>query len=183
MQLRFPTRALTLAAVTIGAGSALVLGAPAAMAAHESSNALSYAPVAKSSAPDASGRGVINYVKGTSGEEEPNTEWTSSFRFSGLAPDVTYTVTVKGRFAVATDSSAICSFTTSTSGAGGCTARFTGLRRLAVSQLVTGDSAQGAPVLQATRQAVLAGPGSITSRGGCREPEQMGSTCAAPGRA
>jgi len=182
MQLRFPTRALTLAAVTIAAGSALVLGAPAAMAAHESSNALSYAPVANSSAPDASGRGVINYVKGTSGEE-PNTQWTSSFRFSGLAPDVTYTVTVKGRFAVATDSSAICSFTTSTSGAGGCAARFTGLQRLAVSQLVTGDSAQGAPVLQATRQAVVAGPGSITSRGGCREPEQMGSTCAAPSRA
>ena len=180
MQLRFPTRALTLAAVTIGAGSALVLGAPAAMAAHESSNALSYAPVANSLAPYASGRGVINYVKGTSGAE-PNTEWTSSFRFSGLAPDVTYTVTVKGRFAVATDSSAICSFTTSTSGAGGCSARFTGLRRLAVSQLVTGDSAQ-APVLQATRLAVVAGPGSITSRGGCREPEQMGSTCAAPGR-
>jgi len=181
MQLRLPTRALTLAAVTIGAGSALVLGAPAAMAAHESSNALSYASVANSSAPHASGRGVINYVKGTSGAE-PNTQWTSSFRFSGLAPDVTYTVTVEGRFKSPTDSSKICSFTTNTAGSGGCTAKFTGLQRLAVSQLVTGDTAQ-VPVLQATRQAVVAGPGSITSRGGCREPEQAGSTCAAPGRA
>lgn len=90
----------------------------------------------------------MNYVKGTSGEE-PNTEWTSSFRFSGLNPDTAYTVTVKGRFAEATESSAICSFTTATSGAGECSARFTGLRLLAVSQLVIGNTAAGAPVLQA----------------------------------
>ena len=40
----------------------------------------------------------------------------------------------------------------------------------------------GTPVLQATRQAVVTGPGSITSDGGCREPAQAGSTCEAPGR-
>lgn len=181
MQLRSPARALALAAATLTAGTAMIVGAPTALAAHESNNRLTYTPVAGSASPDASGRGVINFVKGASGEE-PDTKWTSSFRFSGLLGDTTYTVIVKGRFAVATESSAICSFTTTTSGNGGCTARFTGLRRLAVSQLVTGDSAAGVPVLQATRQAVLAGPGSITSRGGCREPEQAGSTCVAPGR-
>lgn len=182
MQLRSPARALALAAATLAGGTALIVGAPAAMAAHESSNHLSYTPAASSNSPGASGRGVINYVKGTSGEE-PDTEWTSSFRFSGLVGDTTYTVIVKGRFAVATESSAICSFTTTTSGDGGCAARFTGLQRLAVSQLVTGDTAAGVPVLQATRQAVLpGGPGSITSSGGCREPEQGGSTCVAPGR-
>lgn len=181
MQLSSPARALTLAAVTLAAGSALLVGAPAAMAAHESSNHLSYAPVTGSTMPDASGRGIINYVKGTPGEE-PDTEWTSSFRFSGLSGATTYTVIVKGRFAVAAESSAICSFTTTTSGEGGCAARFTGLQRLAVSQLVTGATAAGVPVLQATRQAVLSGPGSITSSGGCREPEQVGSTCVAPGR-
>jgi len=172
MQLRSPARLLALATVTIGVGSALVIGAPAAMAAHESANHLSYAPVAGSAFPDAGGRGVINYVKETSGAE-PNTQWTSSFRFSGLVANMSYTVTVKGR------SSAICSFTTTRSGNGGCATAFTGLEKLGVSQLVT---ASGAPVLQATRQGVAMGPGSITSSGGCREPAQGGSTCAAPGR-
>ena len=181
MKLRTPARAISLAAVAVTAGTVLIVGAPTAMASHESSNHLTYAPVAGDTVPDASGQGVINYVKGTSGQE-PNTEWTSSFRFSGLSGATTYTVIVKGRFAVATESSAICSFTTTTSGDGGCAARFTGLQRLAVSQLVTGDGPAGVPVLQATRQAVLAGPGSITSSGGCREPDQGGSTCVAPGR-
>ncbi len=181
MQLRSPARLLALATVTIGVGSALVIGAPAAMAAHESANHLSYAPVAGSASPGAGGRGIINYVKGTSGVE-PNTQWTSSFRFSGLAANMSYTVTVKGRFAPATASSAICSFTTTRSGNGGCATTFTGLQRLGVSQLVTGPDASGAPVLQATRQGVAMGPGSITSSGGCREPAQGGSTCAAPGR-
>ena len=180
MQLRSPARLLALATVTIGVGSALVIGAPAAMAAHESANHLSYAPVG-SAFPGAGGRGIINYVKGTSGAE-PNTQWTSSFRFSGLAANMSYTVTVKGRFESPTESSAICSFTTTRSGSGGCATTFTGLKRLGVSQLVIGPNASGAPVLQATRQALLVGPGSITSSGGCREPAQGGSTCAAPGR-
>lgn len=115
------------------------------MAAHESSNSPSFAPVAISSAPDGGGQGVIGYVKGTSGEE-PTTEWTSSFRFFDLTPGTACTVTVKGRFAIATASSAICSFTTTSSGDGGCSTRFTGLQRLAVSQLVTGDTAAGVPV-------------------------------------
>ncbi len=181
MQLRPPARLLALATVTIGVGSALVIGAPAAMAAHESANHLSYAPVAGSASPDAGGRGIINYVKGTSGVE-PDTQWTSSFRFSGLAANMSYTVTVKGRF-TSVPSSAICSFTTTRSGNGGCATAFTGLQKLGVSQLVTGPDASGAPVLQATRQGpLLMGPGSITSSGGCREPAQGGSTCAAPGR-
>ncbi len=67
------------------------------------------------------------------------------------------------------------------SGNGGCATAFTGLEKLGVSQLVTGADASGAPVLQATRQGLAMGPGSITSSGGCREPAQGGSTCAAPG--
>lgn len=181
MQVRSPARALTLAAVTVGAGSVWFFGATAAAATHESANHLSFAPVVNSAAPDASGSGVINYVKGVSGEE-PDTEWTSSFAFAGLSSDTAYTVIVKGRFADATTSSAICSFATTTAGTGGCDARFSGLQRLAVSQLVTGTDAGGTPVLQATRQAVLAGPGSITSSGDCREAQQSGSTCFAPGR-
>ena len=164
-----------LAAVVVGGLAALP-----ALATHESNNTLTFAPVAASPSPDASGAGVINYVKGLSGDE-PNTAWTSSFRFQGLAPNATYTVVVRGRFADPTVFSAICSFTTDAAGAGSCSEQFTGLQRLAIAQLRIGGAA-GTPVLQATRQAVVAGPGEIVSRGDCREPDQGGSICQAPGR-
>jgi hypothetical protein len=161
-------------------GLVALLALPAtALAAHESNNKLVFAPVAGSPAPDAAGGGVINYIKGTS-DEEPDTAWSSAFRFSGLAPDTTYTVVVRGRFADAAAFSAICEFTTNPSGVGTCQSQFLGLQRLAIAQLRLGG-ASGAPVLQATRQAVVSGPGSITSDGGCREPDQGGSTCEAPG--
>ncbi len=161
-------------------GLVALLAVPAtALAAHESNNKLVFAPVAGSPAPGAAGDGVINYIKGTS-EEEPDTAWSSAFRFSGLAPDTTYSVVVRGRFADPTVFSAICEFTTNVSGIGTCQSQFTGLERLAIAQLRLGG-VDGTPVLQTTRQAVVAGPGSITSDGGCREADQMGSTCEAPG--
>lgn len=101
--------------------------------------------------------------------------------YSGLTPSTGYTVVVRGRFADPATFSGICSFTTNAQGNGSCHSRFTGLQRLAISQLRIGGET-GAPVLQATRQAVASGPGSIVSRGGCREPDQAGSTCTAPGR-
>ena len=162
-------------------GLVALLAVPAtALAAHESNNKLVFAPVAGSPALDGAGSGVINYIKGIS-EKEPDTAWSSAFRFSGLAPDTAYTVVVRGRFADPAVFSAICEFTTNASGIGGCESQFTGLLRLAIAQLRLGG-ANGAPVLQATRQAVVSGPGSITSDGGCREPDQAGSTCQAPGR-
>ncbi len=168
----------TLAMIGISAAALATLALPAS-AAHESNNRLVFAPVATAPSSTASGTGTINYVKGTSGEE-PYTEWTSSFRFTGLAADTGYTVVVRGRFLNALAFSDICSFTTNSTGVGSCTSRFTGLQRLAVAQLRV--TATGTPVLQATRQAVVSGPGSITSSGGCREPDQVGTTCAAPGR-
>lgn len=167
------TRTLTMIGISAAALATLALPASAA---HESNNRLQFAPVAASPSPNASGAGTINYVKGTSGEE-PFTEWTSSFRFNGLAAETGYSVVIRDRFADDGTFSAICSFTTNSTGAGSCTSRFTGLLRLAVAQLRT---LTGAPVLQATRP--TAGPGSITSSGGCREPDQAGDTCAAPGR-
>ena len=162
-------------------GLVALLAVPAtALAAHESNNKLVFAPVAGSLAPDGAGNGVINYIKGIS-EEEPDTAWSSAFRFSGLAPDTAYTVVVRGRFAAPTVFSAICEFTTNANGIGGCQSRFTGLQRLAIAQLRLGGVG-GTSVLQATRLAVVSGPGSITSDGGCREPDQAGGTCAAPGR-
>jgi hypothetical protein len=161
-------------------GLVALLALPAtAFAAHESNNSLVFDPVAGSPAPDSAGAGVINYIKGIS-EEEPDTAWSSAFRFSGLAPDTTYTVVVRGRFADPTVFSAICEFPTNAAGVGACQSQFTGLERLAIAQLRLGD-VNGMPVLQATRQAVVSGPGSITSDGGCREPDQAGGTCEAPG--
>ena len=164
-------------------GLVALLALPAsALAAHESNNKLTFAPVAGSLAPDGAGSGIINYIKGTS-EDEPDTAWSSAFRFSGLAPDTTYTVVIRGQFADATAFSAICELTTNGSGNGACQSQFLGLQRLAIAQLRLGGVG-GTPVLQATRQAVLpGGPGAITSDGGCREPDQAGSTCEAPGRA
>ena len=162
------------------AGLALALVVPATVfAAHESNNKLSFEPTATSSLPGASGSGVINYVKGISGTE-PDTAWTSAFRFSGLTPDAMYTVVVRGRFADPTVFSGICTFSANAAGVGTCQSDFLGLQRLAIAQLRVGGET-GVAVLQATRQAVVAGPGSITSDGGCREPDQAGSTCAAPG--
>ncbi len=161
-------------------GLVALLALPATtLAAHESNNKLIFAPVAGSPTPEGAGSGVINYIKGIS-EEEPDTAWSSAFRFSGLAPDTAYTVVVRGQFADPAVFSAICEVTTNASGSGTCQSQFTGLQRLAIAQLRLGG-AGGTPVLQATRQAVVAGPGSITSDGGCREADQMGSTCEAPG--
>lgn len=144
-----------------------------ALASHESNNSLTFAPVVGSPSPEASGAGVINYVKGAS-TDEPNTVWTSSFHFAGLAPDTAYSVFVLSR-------GGICTFTSTTNGQGSCTNTFVSLPKLGIAQLRLGGDA-GPVVLQATRQAVASGPGEIVSRGGCREPDQMGSTCQAPGR-
>lgn len=175
--MRASFRLLTLLTLLLGLLSGTAL---AVSAAHESNNRLTFAPVAASPSPDATGSGVINYIKGTSGQE-PDTQWTSSFRFTGLLPDTAYTVVVRGRFSDATAFSAICSFTTNAEGMGGCAERFTGLQRLAVAQLRLGG-VKGPAVLQATRQAVVAGPGEIVSRGGCREADSAGAICNAPGK-
>lgn len=142
-------------------------------AAHESNNDLTFAPVANSPSPNAAGKGTINYIKGLSGEE-PDTTWQSSFQFTGLEPNTTYTIVVKGRFADPNAFSGICTFTTNNQGNGTCETRFTSLQRLGVAQLRLGGEG-GAVVLEATRAS-----GSITSSGACREAPQVG--CDAPGR-
>ena len=156
------------AAVSLGGLTALP-----ALASHESNNSLTFAPVAGSLSPMASGAGVINYLKGVS-TEEPNTVWASSFHFAGLGPDTIYSVFVFSR-------GGICTFTSTANGQGSCTNTFVSLPKLGIAQLRLGGDA-GPAVLQATRQAVASGPGEIVSRGGCREPDQAGSTCQAPGR-
>jgi hypothetical protein len=154
------------------------LAAVPALASHEGNNDLSFAPVAHSPSPDASGAGIVNYVKGGS-TVEPDTTWTSSFHFIGLAPDTTYTVVL---FMAGVPHSGICTFTTNVNGHGGCTSTFQTLDRFGSAQLRLGGDT-GTPVLQATRHSTGdVGPGEIISRGDCREPDQLRSLCTAPGR-
>lgn len=146
----------------------------------ESNNSLSFVPVAGSPSPGASGKGVVNFVLGASGETADESKWKATFNFKGLEPGTEYTVAVRG--GLGTDPmafSGICNFMTNVSGIGVCQNQFSGLQRLDVVQLRVGDE-NGQPVLQATRQATASGPGTIVSRGGCRE--EGGETCEAPGR-
>lgn len=165
--------------------------APAASASHESSNRLDFDAVGAGSAVDGGGR--INYVKGASDGTEDGSVWQQSLRFTGLPAGQSYTVVVKkgageGEQVPGTADRTICTFTSDASGRGSCTGRFLELRALAVAQVQT---ASGTVVAQATRTGApnpaggsftAAAPGEITSTGGCREPEQAGNQCAAPGR-
>lgn len=180
-----------LSAVAALAVLPLVALVPPASAAHESSNRLDFDALVGFTA---DGGGRINYVKGASGESEENSVWQQSLRFTGLAAGTQYTVVVKkgegdDETVPGSRDRLICTFTASTSGTGTCTGRFLELRALAVAQLQkAGDRTV---VAQATRTGApnppsgvftAAAPGEITSNGGCREPEQGGSQCVAPGQ-
>jgi len=134
-------------------------------AAHESNNRIVFQAEADA---DASGSGTINYVKGREGESNL---WVATFRFAGLTAGSTYTVRAFGPGG--SSPIEICSFTVTDGGRGRCTAQFPDLPFLG-GVTVTGD---GAVALRALRA-----QGDIVSSGGCREPDQAGGTCAAPGR-
>ncbi len=168
--MRTPSRLVLVAAA---AGTLLAVASPAS-AAHESSNKLTFVGAA-------SGTGSINYVKGTSGEE-PDSSWTSSFRFSGLAAGDAYVVTTRGRFTSATEDVAICDFVATSAGTGGCAARFTGLMRLGRADLYLGSGEDGMVITGTSVATASRAAGNITSSPDCREPGQGGSQCAAPGR-
>jgi len=148
-------------------------------AVHESTNTLVFAPGPASAAPTAAGNGRIDYRGGT----EPQSQWTATFAFVGLAPAATYTVVVRGRAgddgSPAADAfTPICAFATDGAGAGGCWFYLVGLRRVGVVQLRLGAEG-GAPVLQATRAA--GGPGSIVSLPNRFSPSPVASPAASPG--
>ena len=171
----------------------LLAFAPSASAAHESSNLLDFDAVtgADGVLTTADGGGRINYVKGASDGTEDGSVWQQSLRFTGLTPTAEYTVVIArgdgvGAQVPGTAPRTICTFLADQTGTGTCTGRFLELRALAVAQLKTG----GVVVAQATRTGApnpaggfftTAAPGEITSAGGCREPDQGGSQCLAPG--
>ena len=185
--------ALRLSAVTSLAVVPMLALAPWASAAHESSNRLDFDAVVAGSTAD--GGGTINYVKGASGDSEETSVWQQSLRFTGLDAGTSYVVVVKrgeGDAEVVPGSRdrTICTFTASGSGTGTCVGRFLELRALAVAQLQEVSASGTVLVAQATRTGApnpaggffgAAAPGEITSQGGCREPEQGGTQCTAPG--
>jgi len=184
--------ALRLSAVAGLAAVPMLALAPTAFAAHESNNRLDFDAVGGSTA---DGAGTINYVKGASDGTEDGSVWQQSLRFTGLEPRAAYSVVVKkgdgvgvGEQVPGNRDRIICEFTATDSGTGRCTGRFLELRALAVAQL---QDEVGDVVAQATRTGApnpaggtftTTAPGEITSKGGCREPEQAGSQCTAPGR-
>jgi len=140
----------------------LSLSFHAARAGHESTNSLTFAPVAESAAPDGTGEGLIDYRGG----QEPRTRWTVHFSFGGLQANRPYSVVILGRFGedgtpAATEFAGVCAFTTDSAGEGGCWYYPVGIRRLSVVQLRAGDAA-GPPILQASREPD--DPGAIVSQ-------------------
>jgi hypothetical protein len=126
--------------------------------AHFGKNRLRFATVERSSLPDATGTGIVDYKGG----KEPTSRWRASFRFAGLDPGANYTVVVRGRFGgpgsrEANAFTPLCSFQTDDKGQGGCFWYFRGLARLTVVQLRAGDES-GPRVLEASRSR---GRGSI----------------------
>ena len=90
------------------AAAGLVVAALPAQAAHESNNRAELTSALDSGV---TGKSIVNYAKGA-----PN-EWKSVARVSGLTPATAYTFTVNGPAGI----QEVCSFTTNTRGAGGCT--------------------------------------------------------------
>lgn len=137
---------------------------------HESTNSLTFAPVAGSPSPDGSGNGTVDFRGGA----EPTSRWTATFKFAGLQADTSYTIAIQGRFGAdgspqASAPAAICRLRTDRTGAGRCWHYYRGMQRLGVAQLRLGGE-DGPAVLQATRAA--GGPGSIRSVRNRHSPSQ-----------
>lgn len=154
------------------AGSGLHL----ADAAHESTNALTFARVNGAPA-GASGEGLIEYQGG----EDEASRWTTTFSFTGLQPDTHYDVVVQGRFGeddspAARTFTPLCSFETSSTGDGVCWRYIRQLRRLGFVELRQGG-ADDSTVLAATRGE---GHGTIGSTPNASSPPPSSPVPATP---
>lgn len=173
---RMGTRAVAVAVAAI-VGLLVIGPARLALAEHESTNVLVFAPTVGSASPLAAGDGVIAYKGGA----EPGSRWTITLRLSGLEPGQTYAVVVRGRTgddgsAEAMAFSSLCRLRASAAGEGGCWDYAQGMRRLGVVQVRVGDE-RGTPVLQATR--APGGPGAVTSLPNEHSPSPAASPVAA----
>ena len=131
--------------VVAGAALSSVLALPG-LAAHTSNNRFDLRDLTGAGA---DGKGVSNYIAGqdrSQGEEV----WNSHVRVSGLAPG-TYTLWAENAndtFEPAVDT-AICSFTVTENGNGGCHNNHHAEPALAFARIRTGDGTSAAPVFGA----------------------------------
>jgi len=137
----------------------VVAGSRLSEAVHESTNVLVFQPP-DGAATSVSGAGQITY----NGGPADASQWTATFSFTGLRPDTTHVIAVRGRFgddesADAAAFTPVCQFVSGPGGDGVCWDYFRVLRRLGVIEVREGDLA-GPAVLRATR---AEGPGTIGS--------------------
>jgi hypothetical protein len=104
------------------------------------------------------GTAIVNYSEGTG-------TFNGTTRVSGLEPDTEYTFRVNGPAGPQT----ICTFTTDANGAGGCS-----------EQGLTLGGFGRAEIVDDTNTVVASG--IFERRGNCRDPQQGGTQCEAPGQ-
>ncbi len=100
----------------------------------------------------------MNYSEGTG-------TFNGSARVSGLAPNSEYTFQVNGGPRPAT----ICTFTTDANGTGGCSEQGLELPGFTTAEIVDEDG-------------MVVASGAFDRRGTCRDPQQGGTQCEAPGQ-
>ena len=132
----------------------LVGTVPATLAAHNGNN---QAVLSGTGDPDATGKAIVNYREGTG-------TFNGTITVQNLTPGATYTVLVRG----ASGERVICTDVANTQGSFTCSAQDLTLPGFVTA--VVRDSA-GTDVAS----------GTFERRGNCRDPEQAGSQCAAPG--
>lgn len=134
----------------------LLLGTvTAASAAHEGNNK---APIAGTGDPDASGQAIVNYRKGR------EDTFNGTIAVKNLNPGATYTFLVRG----ASGERVICTGVANTQGTFTCNAQ--GVTLPGFTTAVVRDAA-----------GMEVATGTFARRGNCREPDQAGSQCMAPG--
>ncbi len=127
-----------------------------ALAAHNGNNKAEL-----SGAGGVTGTAVVNYAEGQGA-------FNGTITVSGLTPDTSYSFYVSGAGAGAAGR-LICSGTSSSSGTFTCSEQKLVLPGFTTAQVRTSDGA-------------VVASGTFERRGNCRDPEQAGSQCKAPGQ-
>ena len=127
----------------------------AASAAH---NGHAKTPIAGTGDPDATGQSIVNYREGTG-------TFNGTITVKNLTPGATYTFLVRG----ATGETPICSAEASSRGTFTCNAQ--DLTLPGFTMAVVRDAA-----------GMEVATGTFERRGNCRDPQQAGSQCVAPGQ-
>ena len=141
-------------ALALAAIALLGIASPAS-AAHNSNNK---AELTGTTDPDITGVAIVNYQEGRG-------TFNGSTRVDGLEPGEDYTFRVTGPGGLQT----ICTFTANASGSGGCSEQGLKLGGFTTAQIVD-------------KNGTVVASGTFARRGTCRDPQQGGELCEAPGQ-